>query len=77
MKHLRQFLSNDVTVSKRMLGLLMIAVGAAGFAGIIAIDLLDIGREGGIGPAQRIALAGCVALVLVGLTLLPLGRQPA
>jgi len=73
----RRFFSNDFTISKRLLGGLMIVIGAAGFAGILAIDLLDMGRQGGIGPVQRIALGGCAALVVVGLTLLPLGRRPA
>lgn len=77
MSLLRRFLSNDATVSKRALGLFMIIAGALGFVAIIAIDALDIGREGGIGPAQRIALGACVAAMLVGLTLIPLGRQPA
>lgn len=73
----RHFWAHDFTISKRMLGLFMIAVGALGFVVIIGIDLLDLGREGGIGPVQRIALGSCVALIIVGLTLLPLGRQPA
>jgi hypothetical protein len=77
MTFLRRFLATDFTISKRLLGLLMIMGGALGFIAILAIDALDMGREGGIGPTQRIALGGCVLLVVVGLTLLPLGRQPA
>jgi predicted MFS family arabinose efflux permease len=70
-------LSNHFTLSKRHLGLLLLIGGIAGFVGILAIDILDVGREGGIGPAQRIALGGCVAMAMVGLTLLPLGNQAA
>ena len=70
-------LSNQFTLSKRHFGLLMLIGGIAGFIGILAIDILDVGREGGIGPAQRIALGGCSAMALVGLTLIPLGKQPA
>lgn len=55
----------------------MLLGGAAGFLGIIAVDVLDAGREGGIGPAQQIALALTVALMLVGLTLIPLKNTPA
>lgn len=55
----------------------MIIGGILGFAAILAVDLLDKGREGGIGPAQQIALGLMVALVLVGLTLVPLGDSPA
>jgi hypothetical protein len=70
-------LSNRFTLSKRHVGLLMLIGGVLGFIAILAIDILDVGREGGIGPAQRIALGGCVLIALVGLTLIPLGNQPA
>jgi hypothetical protein len=68
-------LNNALT--KRQLGFLFLAAGVAGFLGIIAIDLLDVGREGGIGPAQRIALGLMVVLALTGLTLIPLKEAPA
>jgi len=70
-------LSLRFTLSKRLLGLLLLIGGVVGFFGILAIDLIDVGREGGIGPAQQIALGGCVALALLGLSLLPLGDAPA
>jgi hypothetical protein len=65
------------SLTKRQLGLLLILGGLAGFLGIIAIDVLDAGREGGIGPAQQIALALMVTLAVVGLTLIPLKDTPA
>lgn len=68
---------NDFTFSKRQLGYLAVVLGIVALAGILGVDLLDAGREGGIGPAQRIALGGAGALVLVGLTLIPLGDDPA
>jgi hypothetical protein len=77
MKLLRTFFSHEYTLSKRTLGVLLLFVGVLGFAGVYGIDLLDVGRQGGIGPVQQIALGGSVLLALVGLTLLPLGRQPA
>jgi predicted MFS family arabinose efflux permease len=70
-------LRNDFTLTKRHLGLLLLLVGVAGFLGILAIDILDVGREGGIGPAQQIALGLMIALALTGLTLIPLGNDPA
>ncbi len=70
-------LSNRFTLSKRHLGLLLLIGGAAAFAAILALDVLDVGREGGIGPAQRIALGGCVLIALVGLTLIPIRDQLA
>jgi hypothetical protein len=70
-------LRNDFTLTKRLLGLLLLIAGIAGFVAILAIDIVDAGREGGIGPAQQIALGLMVAMALAGLTLLPLGDQPA
>lgn len=64
-------------LTKRQLGWLLLLVGAAAFIGIISIDVLDAGREGGIGPAQQIALIFFALLALVGLTLLLLGDVPA
>jgi len=73
----QNFFSAEFTLSKQMLGILLIFGGIFGFVGILMIDILDVGREGGIGPAQRLALGGCIALTLLGLTLLPLGKAPA
>lgn len=70
-------LRNDYTLSKRALGILLVIGGVLGFIGILAIDVLDVGREGGIGPAQRFALGVCLAAALIGLSLIPLGDHPA
>ncbi len=70
-------LSNHFTLTKRLLGLLMLIVGVAAFVAILSVDVLDVGRQGGIGPAQRIALGGAVVIALVGLTLIPIRDQPA
>lgn len=67
----------DFTFTKRQFGFFCVIAGILGFAGIFGIDLLDAGREGGIGPAQRVALGLMVGLVLLGLTLVPLGDDPA
>lgn len=64
-------------LTKRQLGLLCLLIGVVGFTAILAIDIIDAGREGGIGPAQRIALGLMVMLALLGLTLIPLGDDPA
>lgn len=74
---MNNWLSEHFTLSKRLLGLLLVIGGTLGFVLIISIDLLDVGREGGIGPAQQIALGACVLLALVGLSLIPLGETPA
>ena len=70
-------LSNDFTFSKRGLGWLLVISGGLGILGILAVDVLDIGREGGVGPAQRIAIGLAVVMLLLGLTLIPLGKDPA
>lgn len=70
-------LRNDFTFSKRQLGILCLIVGIIAFVAIMAVDVLDAGREGGIGPVQRIALALTVFLALLGLSLIPLGNDPA
>jgi hypothetical protein len=74
---LRYFFSKDFTVTKRHLGIFLLLAGIAGFAGILAIDVLNVGREGGIGPAQKAALGLCVAMAVLGVTLIPLGDTPA
>jgi hypothetical protein len=70
-------LSNHFTLTKRHLGWLLLIGGVLAFTAIIAVDVLDVGREGGIGPAQRIALGVSALIALLGLSLIPLGRAPA
>jgi len=70
-------LNNHFTFSKRGLGWLLVISGGLGIIGIFGVDILDVGREGGIGPAQQIALGLAAVMVIVGLTLIPLGNDPA
>ncbi|MCY3779852.1 MAG: hypothetical protein OXG78_06060 [Chloroflexi bacterium] len=67
----------EFTVTKRQLGIFLALLGAVGFLALLAIDIVDIGRQGGIGPAQGLALALMAATVIIGLTLIPLGDAPA
>ncbi len=64
-------------ITKRQLGTGLAIFGIIGFLGIMSIDLIDIGRQGGIGPAQSLALLLMVAVTLIGLSLIPLGNAPA
>lgn len=64
-------------MSKRQLGLLFIVLGTAGVVALFGVDLLGAGRFQGVGPVQRAALAGAALLIVVGVTLLPLGDRPA
>jgi hypothetical protein len=69
--------SDDFTFSKKQLGLLLVGAGILGALGILSLDVINAGREGGIGPAQRLGLGIAVGLALIGLTLIPLGDDPA
>ncbi|NJL57772.1 hypothetical protein HC928_23560 [bacterium] len=69
--------SKHFTFTKRQLGWLLLVGGVVAFAVIFAVDVIDAGREGGIGPVQQIALLSAAALALLGLTLIPAGDDPA
>ncbi len=62
-------------ITKRLLGWFFLALGVLSIVGILALDLLRRGEHSGIGPAQTLALVGCGALGIVGLTLIPLGKR--
>jgi len=64
-------------ITKGQLGRFLALVGAVGFVAILLIDVIDVGRPGGIGPAQRMALGLAFACAVVGLSLIPRGDAPA
>lgn len=64
-------------MTKKQLGILFVVVGGLGVVGLFAIDLVGAGQFSGIGPTQRLALLAAGIVVLVGLSLLPLGDKPA
>ncbi len=68
---------SDFTLTKRQLGIILCLIGGLGFIGLLLLDVIFGGREGGIGPAQRLAIIGSAGLFLVGLTLIPLKDIPA
>lgn len=70
-------LSEDYTITKRQLGILLVLAGVLGAIGIIGIDVVNAGQQGGIGPAQMFALGIMVVVAIIGLTLIPLGDTPA
>ncbi|MGB7340782.1 MAG: hypothetical protein WBC91_17925 [Phototrophicaceae bacterium] len=74
---LTQILSPDFTFTKRQLGIALALVGSIAFLGILGLDVIGGGREGGIGPAQTAALVVMALLTLVGFSLIPLGDDPA
>ena len=68
---------DDPPLTKQQLGLLSLGAGAALLVLTLAADLVGAGRFGGLGPAQRQALAAAGFLISFGLSLLPFGRRPA
>lgn len=64
-------------MTKRQLGLAFIALGVVAAIGAFANDLFGAGNFQGIGPSQRLALMAAGVIVLVGVSLLPLGDKPA
>ena len=74
---LRGMNAQEASLSKRQLGMILLVGGALGFCAILAVDIVDVGREGGIGPAQTVGLLTMALAALVGLSLLPLGDAPA
>lgn len=67
---------DNFTFTKRQFGLLLLLGGLLGAMGLLALDFVG-GREGGIGPAQGLAIALMLLAALIGLSLLPLGADPA
>jgi hypothetical protein len=72
-----KILALNFSFTKRQLGLLFFILGTLGVIGILAIDVLNVGREGGIGPAQRAAVIVLAGVSVIGLTLIPLGDKQA
>jgi len=64
-------------VTKRQLGLFIVALSVVGTLGIIAVDALGAGQWGGLGPLQRLGIVGGVLAMVVGLALTRLGDRPA
>lgn len=64
-------------VTKRQLGILVVALSVLGILGIVAIDLLGAGRWGGFGPLQRMGVGIGLGSIAVGLILVRLGDRPA
>jgi len=64
-------------ISKRQLGAGIAAFGLILGLAILSVDWLGAGNEMGIGPSQRLALVAAGALLILGVTLIPLGDRPA
>jgi hypothetical protein len=65
----------EFTVTKRHLGGLMVAAGIGALAVIAGLEIVR-SDAGSFGTLQKIGVVLSAASLLIGLTLLPLGRQP-
>jgi hypothetical protein len=64
-------------ITKQQLGIAFILIGLLIVLGTLTIDLIGAGDFQGIGPFQKVIIAGGSITSLVGLTLLPFGNRPA
>jgi hypothetical protein len=67
----------DPPLTKRQLGWLIVLAGAGLAVVTLAANLFGLGHFNGFGPAKQMALVAAAAVVLFGLSLLPLGDRPA
>ena len=72
-----RFVFNDPALSKRQLGSLLILLGVLTALAALGVDLFQVGRFAGIGPAQQKVLYGAFGLAALGLSLYARGDQPA
>lgn len=72
---MKDWISPDFTITKRMLGWLLIAAGAVGLVGVFAVDIVRSSTE--FGPTQQLGLLAAIGLIIIGISLLPLGNRPA
>ncbi len=64
-------------ITKRQLGLLLLAAGLGTIVLALAVDIVRHGQWQGFGPYQQIGLAAGIVMSLLGLSLVPLGNRPA
>ncbi len=64
-------------VTKRQLGIVVIAFGILVVLGIVSVDVVGAGKWGGFGPLQRIGIVLSAAAIVVGCVLVRLGNRPA
>ena len=68
---------SDAPLTKRQLGWLIVSAGALIALAGLGAYLLGLGQFRGFGPAKQQVLGLGLLLVLLGLTLVPLGDRPA
>ncbi len=64
-------------ITKRQLGIVVVALGLLIMFGTIAVDFAGAGKWSGFGPLQRIGIGAGLAAIAVGSLLVRLGDRPA
>lgn len=64
-------------ITKRQLGIFIIALSVLGILAVLGADLLGLSRWSGFGPLQQIGIGLASGAILVGLILVRLGDRPA
>lgn len=64
-------------ITKRDVGIGLLVLGLCVVIGAVTVDLIGAGKWSGIGPAQRLAIGVGLFVLVVGLSLIPLGDRPA
>lgn len=72
----KAFFSPDFTLTKRHLGVILLAAGLVLSSGMVLVEALK-SQSDGIGTVQKLGLLVGAASIIVGLTLIPLGNRPA
>ena len=72
---MNKWISPDFTITKRTLGVLLLAAGIVGLVGVFAIDIVR--SSANFGPTQQLGLLASIGLIFTGISLLPLGNRPA
>lgn len=72
----RRWLSDEFTLTKRHLGIILLLAGLGLLAAAALAEVVRSG-PGGIGTVQQFSIGVGILSAAAGITLLPLGDQPA
>jgi len=64
-------------VTKRQLGIVVIALGMLFIFGVVGVDFIGAGKWSGFGPLQQVGIGLSLAAIAVGYILVRLGDRPA
>lgn len=71
----KKWIAEDFTLSKRLVGILGIIAGMGVVIGSLGYDALRGSSD--LGTTQQLIILVGIGAIIVGLTLLPLGDEPA